>query len=403
MTEETVAAPAPEATPAPAETTTEAPAKPKEPEVTPRGAIDRAFDTIEAAEADPGAFNGVDKVLANGEAEPEKQDRDESGRFKAKDGAEVTEEPAKAEKQEKAAKTDEKPVEKAEKEPKEAKAEEKEAAKIEDQPKETPSKFTEAPPRFSPDAKAEWANAPEPVKAEIHRAVKEMETGLAAYQQELEPLREYSEMAKQYGTSIKQALDNYVGLEKQLHADPMAGLKSVFDYVGINPTDFAAHILGQEADPNKSANEAENRQLRQEIAALKQQVTGIVDNTQSQNQQQILQQIQAFQNETNPQTGELLRPRFEELASDIGLLVQTGRANDLQEAYEMAERLNPAPVIPTPPAPAPLVPKPDPAAQTRKGSLSVTGAPGSGSNPVTKKPPSSVKESLDSAFANLGL
>ena len=47
-------------------------------------------------------------------------------------------------------------------------------------------------------------------------------------------------------------------------------------------------------------------------------------------------------------------------------------------------------------------PKPD-ADQTRKGQLSITGAPASGSNPVTRKAPATARESLDRSFASLGL
>jgi hypothetical protein len=36
-------------------------------------------------------------------------------------------------------------------------------------------------------------------------------------------------------------------------------------------------------------------------------------------------------------------PRFEELSEDIAFFLDTGRANDVAEAYKLAERINPAP------------------------------------------------------------
>ena len=94
-------------------------------------------------------------------------------------------------------------------------------------------------------------------------------------------------------------------------------------------------------------------------------------------------------------------PRFDELSESIAKLLSTGMATTLPEAYGMAERLNPAsqPAASTPPAsPA----KPDPEAQTLKASKSVTGAPSSGSNPASRKPSSSTRDSIDWAFAQTG-
>jgi hypothetical protein len=50
------------------------------------------------------------------------------------------------------------------------------AAKVEAGKPATPA--ADAPARFSTDAKAAWATAPEPVKAEVHRAIREMEAGI---------------------------------------------------------------------------------------------------------------------------------------------------------------------------------------------------------------------------------
>jgi len=46
---------------------------------------------------------------------------------------------------------------------------------------------------------------------------------------------------------------------------------------------------------------------------------------------------------------------------------------------------------------------PAPKDQTLKGQLSISGAPASGSNPLTRKAPVTPRESLDRSFASLGL
>ena len=78
-------------------------------------------------------------------------------------------------------------------------------------------------------------------------------------------------------------------------------------------------------------------------------------------------------------------------------------ADNLQGAYVMAERLNPAASgTQNTAASTAATAKPN-TAQTRNGNLSITGGPGSGSNPAKRKAPSSARESVDSAFASLGL
>jgi len=266
--------------------------------------------------------------------------------------------------------------------------------------------FAEPPNRFSADAKSAWKNAPEPIRAEIHRAVKELESGIEKYREEIaefEPLREYNQMAKQHGTNIKDALDRYTGLERMLAGEnPMAAIQDVMSYAGVSPQQFAAQVLKEngiegEVTPehlaqlqNAGHQDSVIRSLRNEIAALKQEISGVSTSVQDQKTAEIERQVTAFAAD---------KPRFEELSEDIKFFIESGRTDDLAEAYDLAERLNPAPVASEPPP----VEEPAPDAQPKKGSLSVTGAPSSGSNPANRKPPSSAKDAVDRSFETLGI
>jgi hypothetical protein len=334
-------------------TETQADAPIREAEPTPRGAIDRAFAALDG-----------DK--------PEGAETKEPAKFVAKEATEqASNQPDKADSGQKA---DAKP----------------------DEPEKTATTFSEPPKRFSPDAKAEWAKAPEPVRAEITRAVSELEKGLSEYQQRWEPIKHFDEMARQHGTTIDKAMANYVGIEQKLAADPIAGLSQICDNMGFSLRDVAAHVLGQTPDQAASATDAANRHLRQEIAQLKQELTGVSTTIKSHAEQATLKQIEAFSAD---------KPRFEELADDIAFFLQTGKAQDLQEAYSLAERLNPDParskaINEAIDAFEPEAAKP---AQPRKGNLSLSGAPSTGSNPATRKPPSTARDALDNAFARIGL
>lgn len=259
---------------------------------------------------------------------------------------------------------------------------------------EKPSGDTKEPPaRFSPEAKAAWQAAPDQVKAEVHRAIRELEQGHEKYKADasaFHEVREFDTLAKQHGTSIKAALTNYTNLERTLTQDPLRGLQAVCDYAGINIREVAAHIMGQTPDQQTSQRDAENRQLRQELADLKRQVGSVTETIQTEKQGAILSTVQEFAAKN---------PRFEELAPDIELLLTSGKTTDLGEAYKLAERMNP---VPLEPKPAVTQPAPDLTAQTLKGSKSVSGGPGPGSDPEASTPSSSIKDALRKAAAKAG-
>lgn len=269
-----------------------------------------------------------------------------------------------------------------------AKTEAKAEAKTET-PKDAP--FREAPKRFSEDAKAAWEKAPDPVKAEAHRAIKELENGINEYRQKYEPLKQYDDLARQNNTSIKDALDRYTGLERALASqnpqEKFSAIQKVFDYAGINMREFAAQLAG--VTPEQASVHQENtiRELRMELAAIKEQVGGVTGHLQQQQEASVMSQIDAFTKD---------HPRFDELADDIAFFLQHNRAKDLQEAYELAERLKPAPVKAS--ALSPVIPE-QPEAHTLRGQKSVAGSPSAGSSPVKGKSSPSIKEALQRALA----
>jgi hypothetical protein len=251
----------------------------------------------------------------------------------------------------------------------------------------------EAPARFSADAKAAWRGVPDSVKGEVGRAFRELEGGMARYQEAFEPLRSYFHMASQSNTTVHDALERYTALDGALISEEpgtrLQAIESILDYAGITPRQYASFILGQKPDEMQTRNDETVRDLRQQITSLHHHLGGITKSIQDRYEDETLRQVEAFA-EANPRLNE---PDFQ---MTVLRLLQTQMATDLQSAYEMAERLTPAPNR------IALIPRPT-AAQTRNGNLSVTGAPGAGSNPARRKAPSTARESVDGAFASLGL
>lgn len=332
---------------------------------TARASLDRAFAALDQQdEQAAGAGTGV-KPPAPGTLE-----RDDQGRFKAR---EVAADPGKKPSQ-------------GQEQPGDGKQ---------------PVATMEPPPRFSADAKAAWKDVPDPVKGEVGRAFRELETGLKEYQQVFEPLRPFYQLAQEKGVEIHDALSNYVALDQALVSknpqERLGAIETILGFAGVSPKEYAAFIMDQPADQVQTQNDQTIRELRQEIAGLKNQLGGVTQTITQRREDEALRQVQAFA-EANPR---LKEPEFQK---SVFRLLETKMAADLQSAFDMAMRLNPAPVADAHTAAASTAAHTKPgAAQTRNGNLSVTGAPGSGSNPAKRKAPATARESVDGAFASLGL
>jgi hypothetical protein len=271
------------------------------------------------------------------------------------------------------------------------------------------SPHREPPARFHAEARAAWETAPEPVRAETHRAIRELEQGIQRYKadaEEYEQIREYRDMAKQYNTTVKNALDNYVGLEKLLHQNPIAGLEKVLSNLNLKTgdgraltlRDVAAHVLGQKPDELAARQDSTIQELRSKLETLEQKLGGVSKNIEQQTLYSVQSEVDAFRAEKG-------RERFDELEADITFFLKSGKVpahlplkDRLSEAYTLAERLNPAAAnAATPPARQAA----EPAQLNPAGSKSIAGAPATGSDPdaATKRPSSSIKEALKRASA----
>lgn len=193
-------------------------------------------------------------------------------------------------------------------------------------PAEPPKTYAEPPARFHEAAKAEWASTPESVRAEVTRATQELERGIEKYKAtaaEFEEIKEYREMAKQGGTTLRAALDNYVGLEKMLRQNPMAGLEQVVQNLGLKKQDgspvtlfdVAHSIVNQSPDARSQQQNSTIASLQAEISQLKQavqQTTGFVE------QQRLAPGLNAVQEFAQK------NPRFNEVASEVSQVLNSG-------------------------------------------------------------------------------
>jgi hypothetical protein len=330
--------------------------------------IDRAFAKVEAKQAEPdkpAEKPAKPEAKVDAKAEPKAApERGEGGKFVAKEP-----------------KPGEQPQAKA--------------------PEQVKPSFTasEAPSRFSDDAKKEWATAPESVRKETERAIKELTDGFQKYKQSAErdsTLNEFHEMAKASGKDLSGVVREYVNMEQKLRTDLVGGLDLICQRVGVSLRDVAAHVMGQKPEEQAIQQDATIRELKQQIGRLEQQLGGVTQTIEQQREQATLTEINKFAAD---------HPRFEELAEDISFFLKSGRAKDLPEAYQLAERLNPAPAAAAKDdTQAASSAAPEPPVQPDKGTKSINGAPSPGlTSPSAKKRVArSLDESLNIAFGRAG-
>lgn len=275
--------------------------------------------------------------------------------------------------------------------------------------KPSEGKALEPPARFLPKAREVWANTPNPVKAEVARMEREFATEAEAFKaskQFHEELREYDDLAKSHNTTVKAALKSYVDFENGMRSDPettlprllqvsgldpMRAVLAIFKGVGATPQQFAQHVL---ANPGQYQNMP--MQQQRPVQPPQQDNVGIAAMREIQALRQELAEQRVASTVLDPFMNSPEHSRFEELQDDIAFFLNSDKvpsglsdAERLAVAYDLAERINPAPYREAPETddtpPTALV---NPVA----GKKSVKGAPNGGRAPALRTP--SIREAL---------
>lgn len=221
-------------------------------------------------------------------------------------------------------------------------------------PSEAPPAPGAPPPSWSVKSKAAWEQLPDHIRADILKRESEVNNGFAVLR-DYRDLKPYAEMAKQHGTTIKDALDNYVGIENLLRRDMGAGLRQICQNFGLDQQQTASLFsqLAGGAQPAANQNAAQGDDplaailqpfltpLTQELATLRQQVSEREKAHQTAAEHTLMQSIEAFAanpaNRFYPELQDTMIRMFE-----TGFVPLTGNhAADLKAAYDAAANLVP--------------------------------------------------------------
>ena len=201
--------------------------------------------------------------------------------------------------------------------------------------------------RMTPHAKADWAATPVNVRSDVHRMHREFGEAFLRYQSDhktMNTIRQYEQMAKEHGTTLQRALDNYTTMEKKLRADPFGGFDVITHNLNLRSPDgqkltfrdLAWAYLNQTPEQHK-LTQSENAQTAQshQIGQLHSMVNTLA---------QGIQEMQYERKFTHTRSAidryADTHPRIDELGDLITQEIKLGF--DLDTAYRRAELLRPA-------------------------------------------------------------
>lgn len=260
--------------------------------------------------------------------------------------------------------------------------------------------YTKPPAHFLPRAKEAWGGVNPDVQGEVHRMAQNYEKGIAEYKESHEnwsKLKEFDQMAKQAGTTVPDYIRNVRAIETLIAQNPVEGIKRVLATANITPEQYARHILGQQQEQQANPQAAQNGQLIQTIQELTQKIQGIeMRDAQREEEARLNAIADKF---VAPFKAE--HDRFDELEEDIAFFLNSGKIqfnlseqDRLAAAYDMAERINPAPKFIANPEPGTqATPRP----LNTAGLKSVTGSPTPGLA-TTRAPSKEDAKDLDGAL-----
>lgn len=267
-----------------------------------------------------------------------------------------------------------------------------------DSPKET----IRPPSSWSPEAKANFATLPEPVKAAIVKREHEVDQGfrqkgeqLQRYQPLDSVIAPYREKWAVAGVDESTAIRQLLAASDWLDRDPASALAHLARQYGVSP------FQPQAGQPSQAQPDPQVQSLQQQIAQTQQQLQETLRQQQEREAAETRAAIEAFKADPKHIYFDNVRPQM------AGLL-KSGQAKDLQDAYDMAVWANPetrAMLIKeqkAEEAKAAAAKAKAKAQDAKRAGGSVTGAPGQGASMLNGSANASIRDDIRAAFEEVG-
>jgi hypothetical protein len=189
------------------------------------------------------------------------------------------------------------------------------------------------PPGWSPSAKVAFEKLPPEVQQAVAQREVEVNKGFEKLTR-FKPIERFDEMARQSGTTLDKALENYVGMENKLRQDFAGGITELCQRQGVNPIALANHILARNGVQSAQQDRTGETPAHQpapgvDLSPVMQKISALENFIQEQQSQGVQTEIQRFA--SNPKN-----TFFENVKVQMGQLIAAGQADDLDDAYDKA-------------------------------------------------------------------
>jgi len=202
----------------------------------------------------------------------------------------------------------------------------------------------EAPQHWSAKDREEFSKIPSEGRELVLRRYKEMEADYTRKTQRLaEESRSSRELEKVFepyeqvlalnGVDKSALLKQYLAIDANMGKDPEGTLKWLAQQRGID--------LNSLAGAEETYVEPEIAEIRKHYQEFRQEISNIRNDLNQVKTVPISQQVELFAGEKDA-SGNLKRPFFNEVRTQMGVFMQNGLANSLEDAYEQAVWANPA-------------------------------------------------------------
>lgn len=206
----------------------------------------------------------------------------------------------------------------------------------------------EAPKSWSAEEKQLFAQLPPETQSIIARRESERDKGFTTKSQELAKKYEDSKAVadlidrempnlKAQGITAQQGIQQMIELNKFAQRDPAGYIKHV---AGLTGVDLRTLVPKTQEPQGDVYTDPAMTALQNEITSLKNAVSSQIHNAEAAQHHDAQNTITDFEN-AKDEAGNLKHPHFQEVRGVMGMLIESGQAQDIQSAYDQAVRANP--------------------------------------------------------------
>lgn len=207
-----------------------------------------------------------------------------------------------------------------------------------DEPEAPSGQYAEPPKSWKKEAQAEWAKLPENLKAEVYRREEDFHKGIQHYKQFADigtqlhkTIAPYADMITKAGHTAPALINDLLNMQKVMTTgkpeERAAMMLQILQNTGVTLEELQQAPQPAAVDPAVAA-------LRQELQALRGELTSQSQQRQEAELQDINAEVEKFRTDGKHE-------HFNAVSLDMSALLAQGRASNLQEAYDKAVWANP--------------------------------------------------------------